>query len=153
MLQGYSILRSAQYPLEWTTVLESDTGGLVSLSVLSQEQSTSFAVISDRDGNTNILRSLNSGLTWQDWSEGLENVKIAKHDVVTSGFLYACLPTDIGVFCRGDYSSSWQSVGLNGQKVTALAYLHGSFPSLIASTESGVWQKDFTLALLPFVSR
>jgi photosystem II stability/assembly factor-like uncharacterized protein len=91
-----------------------------------------------------VFRSLNGGVTWEDWSTGLpawfgwdEKLPLVMDELGSS-----YLGTSDGVYRRLPSQSAWVQYGLQGYSIRALFYRPGPAPMLLAAGKDGLWRLD-----------
>lgn len=105
---------------------------------------------------TVFLRSSDGGLTWVDWSEGLETYHFGDTHLAEDPLGRVCLAYNVGLICRGSGEAQWNLVDFQNDPVYAVAYQAGTHPGWVASTYSGVWklpQAPVQTVWLPLVGK
>ena len=103
-----------------------------------------------------LFRSLDGGLTWQDWSTGAS---------LSFGFFWPLAMDELGrayagffagVYRRGPLQASWEEYGLQNHLIQTLLYYPGSPPFLLAAGGTELWRLDLPLiqrSWLPLVAK
>ncbi len=102
------------------------------------------SLVNYQTSNIMVYRSLDGGVTWENWSTGLpawfdwdDKLPLAMDELGS-----AYLGTSDGVYRRLPSQPAWVSYGLQGYSIRALVYHTGPAPMLLAAGGGGLWRLD-----------
>jgi photosystem II stability/assembly factor-like uncharacterized protein len=97
-------------------------------------------------GQRMVYRSLDGGVTWDDWSTGLpaSQFNYPRYPLAVDELGSTYEGTVDGVYTRQLNDPSWSTYGLQGNLIRALVYRSGTAPALLAVTSDGLWRHDLS---------
>lgn len=131
---GSTIIRSLDHGLTFEQILELPDFELQQLTFSDVQNGVAYAI-----GVKSVLRSVDFGATWHDWSDGLPVTKLEQTKLVVDGFNKAWMATTNGVYSRSLFDGGWELAEFQGVLVTDLALQNGSKRKLLAATAEGIW--------------
>lgn len=104
----------------------------------------------DNEKRYRVFRSMDGGLTWNNYSEGLPNMNALKL-LLIDGSKHQLLATDEGVFYRTIDSDSWVKLDNDLPNAHVIDIEYDPFDNSVyaATFGNGVWKLDFGMFLEP----
>ena len=121
-------------------------GKISALEIAPQNPRFMLALVENFPGNTHwLFCSQDGGATWIDWSAGLPELFGRGYSLVIDDLGTAYAGTYNGVYRRRPNDGAWEPYWLDKllmRSIYSLAYVPGSAPKLLASTEYVLWRLD-----------
>jgi hypothetical protein len=139
--------QSLDFSSTWKLLGALDFDGKVSgLAIAPKNPQFMLAFIENFPGNTHwLFCSQDGGDTWVDWSAGLPELFGRSYSFVIDDLGTAYAGTYNGVYRRRPNDGAWEPYWLDQllmRSIYSLAYVPGSAPKLLASTEYVLWKLD-----------